>query len=302
MKYAVNYSPLLAELVQAGLVSIDFYKCPAWPDLLTEAIKTLPVYIHFPLSIGYGEGNVMDEETHQPADLERFARMMDETGTPFINTHFIAPAETYANIPPESRASHHIRRVLDGAIRDLEPLIHRFGAEKVLVENIINEHNWLTACALPDVISSLISETGCGFLFDLSHARLTAEKIGMDAHEYIAGLPMDKMCEGHVTGLKTLEGGLLEMILAVGDPYDMVSSQAGKRIDHLPMEEEDWPELAWLIEGIDRGKFRDPWVMAFEYGGVGHFWEELTDRDIYLTQLPLMASMLHEGGNHKATR
>jgi uncharacterized protein len=302
MKYAVNYSPLLAELVQSGLVTIDYYKCPAWPNLLAEATKTHPVYIHFPLSIGYGQGCVMDEETHQPADLDRFARLMDETGTPYINTHFIAPAKAYENIPLDSRDPGHIRRVLDGARRDLEPLIRRFGAENVLVENIINEYSWLTACALPDVISSLISATGCGFLFDISHARLAADNIGMDAHEYIAGLPMDQMRECHVTGLKKLEGSLLDLILAVGDPYGMAANQSGKRIDHLPMEEDDWPELFWLIDEISRGHFREPWVMAFEYGGVGRFWEELTNRDIYLTQVPRMASMIHKNGNHKAAR
>jgi uncharacterized protein len=302
MKFAVNYSPLLAELVQAGLVTIDYYKCPAWPNLLKEAMETHPVYIHFPLAIGYGQGSAMDEETHQPADLDRFARLLEETGTPYINTHFIAPANAYGDIPKDSRLPHHIRQVLDGAIRDLEPLIQRFGAEKVLVENIINEHNWLTACVLPEVISVLLSETGCGFLFDLSHARLTADKIGMDAHEYISGLPMGQIREGHVTGLKKLEGSLLEMVLAAGDPYGMAADQAGKRIDHLPMEEEDWPEFAWLIDGINQNRFRDPWVMSFEYGGVGRFWEELTDREVYLKQVPRMARMIHENGNQKATR
>jgi len=116
MKFAVNYSPLLAELVKAGQVSIDLYKCPAWPGLLVEAQKSLSTYIHFPLSIGLGQGGPMDEETHQPADLERFAAMMAETGTPLINTHFIAPVKAYPGIPLDGRSPEQARRVLDGAL------------------------------------------------------------------------------------------------------------------------------------------------------------------------------------------
>jgi uncharacterized protein len=298
MKFAVNYSPLLAELVSAGSVSIDYFKCPAWPDLLQNAAKTLPVYIHFPLSIGYGQGKVMDEETHLPADLDRFVRMMEESGTPYINTHFITPGEAYRGIPRESREPEHIQQVLDAALRDLEPLMKRFGPEKVLVENIINEHNWLNICAFPEVISTLLEESGCGFLFDLSHARLSAENLGMDAHDYIGGLPMQRLVECHITGLQLLEGSLLEMVLAVGDPYGMAANQTGKRIDHLPMEAGDWPELSWLLDGIGTGRFSEPWIISFEYGGVGPFWDQVTNRDVYLTQLPRMAGLIAAVGKN----
>lgn len=289
MKYAVNYSPLLAELVQAGLISIDRYKCPAWPDLLSEAQNSLPSYIHFPLGIGLGQGSPMDEETRQPADLERFASMMEVTGTPFINTHFIAPERSYPGIPVESRAPEHVRRVLDGALRDLEPLIRRFGAEKVLVENIINEPGWLQICALPEVISRLVEESGCGFLLDLSHARITAGNFEVAPEDYFAGLPTQRIEEVHVTGLQPLEGSLLELMRSIGDPYGLAAHRPGKPIDHLPMTEADWPWLDWTLDQISAGAWQAPWVVSFEYGGVGRFWEELTSREVYLDQLPRMA-------------
>jgi len=296
MEFAVNYTALLAELVRAGQVRVDRFKCPAWPGLLAEARQTLPVYIHFPLGIGRGEGCAFDSETRRPADLARLEDLLALSGTPYVNTHFIAPHDSYPGIAVESTRPDHIRRVLDGALRDLEPLIARFGAGRVLVENIINERGWLTLSVLPEVIGRLLEETGCNFLFDLSHARLAAANLGVDPRAYAAAMPVERIREVHVTGLQVLEGPLLELMREIGDPYGFAESMAGKPIDHLPMTGEDWPELAWMLGEIAAGRWASPWVAAFEYGGVGHFWEEVTDRQVYLEQLPRMEAMIHGAG------
>lgn len=292
MEFAVNYTTILAGLVRDGLLRLDRFKCPAWPDLLAEARQTLPVYIHFPLGIGQGSGYPLDTETKGPADFERLADLRALTGTPYFNTHFVVPQECYPGIPFNSTRPDHIRRVLDGALRDLEPLIARFGAENVLVENVVNERGWLTLSVLPEVIGRLLEETGCGFLFDLSHARLAAANLGLDPRVYSSALPVERIGEIHVTGVQVLEGPLLEMMLAIGDPYGFAESMAGKPIDHLPMIESDWPELAWMLGEIAAGRWAAPWVVAFEYGGIGPFWEEVTDRQVYLEQLPRMVRMV----------
>jgi len=290
--FSVNYTPLLAELVQAGEVQVDRFKCPAWPDLLADAQQTLPAYVHFPLGIGSWQGSPADSETKQPADLDRLAGLLEMSGTPYVNTHFIADHQSYPDIPIDSTRPAHIRRVLDRALRDLEPLLAHFGPERVLVENIINERGWLTLCVLPEVIGQLLDESGCGFLFDLSHAILAAENLARDPREYIEALPLERVREVHVTGLRVLEGPLLEQMEAIGDPYGFAKHMAGRRIDHLPMTEADWPELAWLMDQFHAGRWPAPWAVAFEYGGVGRFWEEVTERQVYLEQLPRMAEII----------
>ncbi len=293
MEFAVNYTSLLADLVRDGLLRLDRFKCPAWPDLLAEARQTLPVYIHFPLGIGQGSGYPLDTETKAPADFARLADLRVLTGTPYINTHFVTPQAAYPGIPLDSTRPEHIRRVLDGALRDLEPLIARFGAENVLVENVVDEHGWLTLSILPEVIGRLLEETGCGFLFDLSHARLAAANLGLDPRAYSSAMPVGRIREIHVTGIQVLEGPLLELMWSIGDPYGLAETQAGKPIDHLPMTGDDWPELAWMLVEIAAGRWAAPWVVGFEYGGVGRFWEEVTDRQVYLEQLPRMGRMVH---------
>lgn len=292
MEFAVNYSPVLAPLAAAKQVPLDRFKCPAWPDLLAEAQKTLPVYIHFPISIGFGNGSAVNDEKQKPVDMEWLADLLAQTGTPYINTHLVFPAAVFPEIAQDSHSAADVRVVLDSALRDLEGLIHRFGAERVLVENVINEYGWLDLCAFPEVLGQLLDESGCGFLFDLSHARIAASNFGLDAREYSSAMPLDRLRELHITGLRTLEGDLLDLVRDSGDPYGMARTMQGKKIDHLPMESDDWPELGWALGEIASGKWAEPWVVSFEYGGVGPFWEQVTSPEVYLAQLPRMNAMI----------
>lgn len=298
MEFSVNFSPPLAELIAQGRVRIDRFKCPAWPDLLAEASRTLPVYIHFALSVGHGSGMPFDSETRRPADLERIADFLESTGTPLVNTHLIAPERNHPGIPPASREPQHVRRVVDATLRDLEPLLKRFGPERVTLENVVNEYGWLTACVQPEAFRMIVDEAGCGFLFDLSHARLTARNLELPEREYIATLPLDRLREMHVTGLERLEGDLLGMVMKAGDPYNLAASMTGRFIDHVSMLEADWPELAWAMDQIHSGAWATPWVVAFEYGGVGPFWEDLTRAETYLEQLPRMGEIVKKARRH----
>lgn len=294
MQFAVNYAPALADLVRQGRVQMDCFKCPDWPDLLEEARQTLPVYIHFPLVVGAGQGGPVDAEQGELADLERIADLLAQTGTPLVNTHFQPSAKDYPDIDPTSRSARDVRRVVDNTLRDLEPLIRRFGAEKVTVENIISGyHGNLTITALPEAIGRIVEQTGCGFLLDLSHARLSARNLGLDARAYCAGLPVGRIREIHVTGLQKMEGALLERLQAAGDPGGFAARLAGRYMDHLAMAPEDWPEVAWMLGEISAGRWQAPWVLAYEYGGVGGFFEVVTDCEAYRSDVPRLHAMLN---------
>lgn len=292
MKYAVNYSPVLAELVQAGKVQVECFKCPAWPDLLVEAQKIRPVYVHFPLGVGSGVGCPIDEETKAPADLDRIAELLEMTGTPYINTHFIPRGERYPEIPIGGREPRHIEQVISNTLRDLEPLVERFGAERVLVENVINEYGFLTLAVLPEVIARLLEKSGCGFLFDHPHARLAARNLAWDERAYCSAMPVERIREVHVTGIQRIEGDLYRRIQSAGGKNGFATIQDGQLMDHFPMTVSDWPEMEWLAGQLNGGRWHQPWVVAYEYGGVGGLWGVLTDRAVYEEQLPRMATML----------
>ena len=86
------------------------------------------------------------------------------------------------------------------------------------------------AC-LPEVVRRVIEETGCGLLLDLSHTRLAAQELGMDARDYISALPVERIHEIHVTGIQRFEGRWMDMVRRAGIKEEEVVF-AGQPIDH----------------------------------------------------------------------
>ncbi len=65
--FALNYSAQAADLVRAGTLLIDRFKCPSWHDLVARAATLRRVYVHFSLHAGRGDGEVYDS-SGRPAD------------------------------------------------------------------------------------------------------------------------------------------------------------------------------------------------------------------------------------------
>ena len=134
------------------------------------------------------------------------------------------------------------------------------------------EGRLLRACVEPELIRRLVEETGVGLLLDISHARIAAHSIGMPERAYMEALPVDQTHELHFTGLHRLNGRLA---------------------DHLPVLESDWPALAWVLENIQSGEWGRPWMLAFEYGGVGEKFAWRSDPAVIQEQIPRLYNMVH---------
>jgi hypothetical protein len=87
MKLAVHYSSATVDLIRRGQIQSDYFKCPAWPDLIPTAQELLPTYVHFPLRGGSGIGGAIDTETNQAADWSKVEVLLAQTETPFVNVH-----------------------------------------------------------------------------------------------------------------------------------------------------------------------------------------------------------------------
>ena len=297
MKLAVNYSTALADLVDRGQIKVDLYKCPAWPDLVARltpvAEAHTPCYIHFPLLVGTGAGGPINTETNAAPDWGQIERLLERTDTPWVSAHMGPRPEDH---PDLARLSFEDQTgaVEEILIRDFEPLIARFGPEHVVGENIFEFYGvHLRAAMLPEVISSVIATVGCGFLLDLSHARLAAGELGLDPRAYVETLPVKQLRELHITGIQRLDAFWVERLHAAGVDAATVEQLAGKRIDHLPMTDEDWGFLDWALNRIRSGAWREPEIVAFEVGGVGPMFEALTLPEVPESQVPRLYAMVH---------
>lgn len=295
MQLAVNYSRPLADLVRAESVPLDLYKCPAWPDLVDEASAQRPVYIHFPLCIGHGIDTALDSEQQAPVDwATRIDPLLERTRTPLVNLHLAISTQDMPAIPLDSLQPAHADLIVSRAVRDVQAVIARFGAERVLVENDHDSGDrYPRPVYLADTIRRVVRETGCGLLLDISHAVRAADRLGMDVRDYLSALPVEAIREIHVTGVHRIDAAWADRMRAAGLDEATIARMHGRLQDHLPMSDADWELLDWVLGHIRRGAWGQPWVVAFEYGGVGPVWEAFSDPDILAAQIPRLYRMVH---------
>lgn len=262
MHLAINYSPAAARLVRSGIIDIDYFKVPDWDWMIAEAQQLRPVAVHFTLDAGNdGLGHV---------DWDKIRALAQLTGTRYINLHLDARQDSYPDLPLDTTNATDIKRVFDTIYADVMAVAQRFGSERVIIENSpyqAMDGQTLLLCAQPDLIAQVISETGCGLLLDISHAIITALHLGMDPEDYISQLPMQALKELHFAGIHP----------------DLVN---GGLMDHLSIQTEDWHRLDWTINCIQTGGWNTPWMLAFEYGGVGEPFEWRTDPEVIAAQVP----------------
>ena len=271
MLFAINYSPQAAKLLQNDAIAIDRFKCASdWPHLIPEARQYRPVYIHFNL--------ISDPNMIAQLDVDEVNALCEQTETPYVNLHLGIPQGVLPEIGTTSTDAHDRALAYRYMLAGVQAAVERFGAERVIVENVpyYGPQHWVRRPTVePQTIRAIVRETGVGFLLDISHARLSARHMGLDEHDYLAQMPGEALRELHVTGIGH-------------DP-------TGRVRDHLPLTEADWPFLEWTLRRVHSGEWATPWVMAFEYGGLGPLFEWRSESAVIAAQVPRLYELAHNG-------
>ncbi len=274
MKLAINYSPQARRLADQQRIELDLFKCPPASDpvvkayapaLLQDALASRPIYVHFPLHAG--DGSIA------ATNWDEIEEALDQTETPYVNVHLQAQAQDFPGMTADTHAPRDVARLTDSFLKDITVLTEQFGPDRVIVENVVYrgaEGKVLYPCVDPAVISQVVTETNCGLLLDTAHARLTCLALSIDSKDYIQKLPVSRLKELHVTG----------------------AQYAGDRVrDSMPMGHEDWEVVEWVLQQVRERHFAKPWLLAFEYGGVGPAFEWRSDADVIAEQLPRLRKL-----------
>ena len=264
MKLAVNYSEAAVYLIDRGEADADLFKVPDWDDLIAEARELRPAYVHFPFQVGAAREQV---------DLARAAELMDLTATSAVNVHVAPSRERFPDLEVADVGQEATRVVVSAITEDVSVYCERFGAARVIIENLIYrgpERSFLRLGIEPAVLGEVVAACGCGFLLDVSHAVITARSLGIDVWAYLDALPVHALEELHVSGIHLLEGGLK---------------------DHLSLTPDDWELLSGVVGRIKAGAWPAPRLLAFEYGGIGPVFSWRSEPAVLREQLPRLAEL-----------
>lgn len=263
MRFAFNYSPESVALRNRGQIAVDLFKIPDWPDLITSASAEVPVYVHFSLRAG----------SPQPEpDWSLIERTLAETETQYVNLHLGTWAEAMPEHDLLDLSPAVAESITERIIADVQPFVTRFGADRVMGENLFaldRKGMVMQASTLPSVIATAINETGIGLLLDTAHAKMAAFTLGLPVQEYISALPVDRLRELHVTGIGYRDDGRLG--------------------DHRPMRPDDWALYEWALAQVhDNPAWGTPAVVACEYGGVGELFRPNSRAEVIAEEAPRM--------------
>jgi uncharacterized protein (UPF0276 family) len=266
MKLALNYSPQAAELISTGAITVDLYKCYESPEVIAAASEQLPVYVHFPFMAG--------RNNLEAVGVERIRELLNETQTRYVNTH-LAPRAADFGADRETRDPVHAEAMFAAMIQDIKTMTNHFGVERIILENAMWDEEWDIPRPViqPEMISRVVKTSGCGLLLDLAHATACAHYLDIDIRDYITRLPLEQLRELHITG--------------VG--YDKTKNRLS---DHYPMTGADWALAEWTLDCIHRGLWREPHIVALEYGGVGGGFEERSNIDVIAKEVTYLRALV----------
>ena len=262
MQFAVNYSLPLENLLLAQKVEVDLLKCPDWQGVIHAAQRLRPVYVHFEISVGNGEASTLD--------YDALRAMLTQTHTPHLNCHLVG------NSTLDPKSSNDRLRQINQWVEALTVLRTNLPELPLVAENlpITPLEKGSQIGADPNLIREALLATETDLLFDLSHARISCAAMESELADYIDRLPMGRLRELHLTGLRKYHGLIT---------------------DHFELTEADWQAAEWAQQQILSGEWRQPEIIALEYGGVGDVFGWRTQSEALLAQVPRLQAMF---GNH----
>lgn len=182
---------------------------------LEAARREYPVSLHgVGLSLGSAEG--LD-----PEHLRRWADLARRIEPVLVSEHlsWSISGGIYLNdlipVPYTKDAFNVFRRNLDRMQEALK--------RQVLIENpsayVAYRHSEMAEW---EFLGELVRQTGCGILLDVNNLHVSGSNLGIDPHEYLAGLPSGVVGEIHLAGhtKRRLDDGSTLLIDDHGDVVD----------------------------------------------------------------------------------
>ncbi len=206
MKLAVNFSDtLLALLKEDPMLPIDYIKVPmgSFPGCLDQysvGKKLRPLISHI------GQAGILDIlniDQVKILDIQILNKIIDLSDPIKLSTHVNGHISYF---PEFVEHQHSFCEPLANAIK--QRFLDTVEIYKQHYQYIFSIENWpyysfandYRICSDPGFISELCNISGCGFLLDISHARVSAHFFKMDIFKYLDMCPLDKLTEIHFSG------------------------------------------------------------------------------------------------------
>ena len=181
-------------------------------------------------------------EIRKKATLTQLTKYLKSINSPWLSLHidllpwyiFLLSKHLGLNLsPPDPKQA--VRQFIE-MLEEIKKVI----AIPIILENLHSlQFEKYDYAANPKYITEIVNKTDSGFLLDIAHARIAATFQKQDLSSYIERLPLEKIEQIHVSGIRVKNGHI----------YDA----------HESLEDEDYQILKWIL-GISK-----PQIVTLEY-------------------------------------
>lgn len=238
IQLTANLSPGLVELIRSKSVHVDGIEVGPWfrVEQICEYRRLFPEWKFY-----FHHSNLIPRLKWIPGTRKLLRAYIACTQSPWISLHYSTLPPGYAwlgtklglYLPPPD-----FERSIQWFVSEVNHL-KDFGLP-VLLENMPSFPTGRYAFEThTENITRILDLTETGFLLDLAHARVVASVFGLDVHDYINKLPLEKVRQIHISGPRLKDGYL----------YDA----------HEDLQDEDYALLACVLAK------KKPEVVTLEY-------------------------------------
>ena len=171
--------------------------------VLEKARNLAPVALHgVSLSLGSTDPLNDDYLDDLQALAERFepAWVSDHLCWGSIGGHY---AHDLLPLPYTEEALAHV-------VERVQQVQDRLGRQ-ILIENVSSYLTYTHSTMSEwEFLAQIAQQADCGILLDVNNVYVSATNHGFDAHEYLLGVPVDRVCQMHLAGHSTYEMYLLD--------------------------------------------------------------------------------------------
>ena len=219
--------------------------------VLEKARNLAPVALHgVSLSLGSTDPLNDDYLDDLQALAERFepAWVSDHLCWGSIGGHY---AHDLLPLPYTEEALAHV-------VERVQQVQDRLGRQ-ILIENVSSYLTYTHSTMSEwEFLAQIAQQADCGILLDVNNVYVSATNHGFDAHEYLLGVPVDRVCQMHLAGHSTYEMYLLDthdgpVILPVWELYRFAVRRFG-RVSSLIEWDDKIPEFDELCAEAARAR------------------------------------------------
>lgn len=217
----VNYSEPLVSLVKEDFDCFDGIEIGPWfrPEQIAgfrQEFSGMPFYFH--------ASSVMTPMRRDRGFAGRLQQYLAATESPWLSYHIeLLPLYIFRlshlglRFPPPEMGKT-TRQFIDMLER-----VREIAGLPIILENLHSiQGKRYDYAASPEIITEIVKETDSAFLLDIAHARVAAEFQGQEVHAYIERLPLDRLAQIHVSGVRVKNGRIHDAHESMGAEDDQL--------------------------------------------------------------------------------